>query len=231
MLEPATTVGDVGIVSGDELVVGPPRAVRAVRPIPPEAVTVDALAGPDAGSSYILLPGTYSVGRDDEAHVHLSDPTVSRRHAELTVGDDWTVTIAPLSGAQNGVTVNDREINEPTITRETDVIGLGGTRLSFRRFVRAEGERVDQLGQIEFQRTPYRPPVVSTVEAPELRTDPRARRPAPVPVARRARSTRRRSHLVRVLETGPVPRPHVDVAARDGRQLDRGQALGSQALP
>ena len=66
------------------------------------------------------------------------------------------------------MTVNDREINEPTVTRETDVIGLGGTRLSFRRFVRAEGERVDQLGQIEFQRTPYRPPVVSTVEAPEL---------------------------------------------------------------
>src|SRR6188768_2228484 len=81
VLEPAATVGDVGIVSGDELVVGPPRAVRPVRPIPPEAVTVDALAGPDAGSSYILMPGTYSVGRDDEAHVHLSDPTVSRRHA------------------------------------------------------------------------------------------------------------------------------------------------------
>ncbi len=59
VLEPTTTVGAVGIVSGDELVVGPPRAVRPVRPIPPAAVTVDALAGPDAGSSYILLPGTY----------------------------------------------------------------------------------------------------------------------------------------------------------------------------
>ena len=168
VLEPASIVADVGIVSGDELVVGPPRAVRPVRPIPPAAVTVDTLAGPDAGSSYILLPGTYSLGRDDDADVHLGDPTVSRRHAQVTVDSDWTVTVRPLPEAQNGVSVNDRDVVEPTVVLETDVIGMGGTRLSFRRFVRAEGERVDQLGQIEFQRTPYRPPVVSTADAPDL---------------------------------------------------------------
>ena len=57
----------------------------ARRPIPAQAVTVDALAGPDAGSSYILLPGTYELGRDDDADVRLTDPTVSRRHARITV--------------------------------------------------------------------------------------------------------------------------------------------------
>ena len=168
VLEPANTVGESGIVSGDSLIVGPPRAVRAVRPIPPEAVTVDVLAGPDAGSSYIVMPGTFSVGRDDDAAVRLTDPTVSRRHAAITVAPDWTVDITPLTDAQNGVTVNDREIRESTVLAETDVVGLGGTKLAFRRFVRAEGERVDQLGQIEFQRTPYRPPVISEVEPPEL---------------------------------------------------------------
>lgn len=172
VLEPAATVGESGIVSGDELIVGPPRAVRPVKPIPPEAVTVDVLAGPDAGSSYILMPGTYVVGRDDDAPVRLTDPTVSRRHAEIVVDGEWGVTITPLSDAQNGVTVNDREIDGPRATRDTDVIGLGGSRLSFRRFVRAEGERVDQLGQIEFQRTPYRPPVVSVPEVPDLGTIP-----------------------------------------------------------
>ena len=168
VLEPTATVGAVGMVSGDELIVGPPRAVRPVRPIPAQAVTVDALAGPDAGSSYILLPGTYELGRDDDADIRLTDSTVSRRHARVMVDADWTVTITPLADAQNGVTINDRPIAEPTVTRETDVVALGGTRLSFRRFVRAEGERLDQLAQIEFQRTPYRPPVISEIQPPEL---------------------------------------------------------------
>ena len=188
---PTATVGAVGIVSGDELIVGPPYPVQRVPPIPAQAVTVDALAGPDAGSSYILLPGTSRLGRDDDADVRSTDPTVSRRHARVTVDADWTVTVTPLAEAENGVTRQRRPIAEPTVigARPTSSPSAG-PGLSFRRFVRAEGERLDQLGQIEFQRTPYRPPVVSERTATRARTDPRAGRPARLPGARRARPAR-----------------------------------------
>lgn len=88
------------------------------------------------------MPGTYGIWRDDESEIHISDPTVSRRHARVTVDDAWSVTITPLTEAQNGVTANDREIDGPTQVSDVDVFGLGGARLSFRPFVRAEGERV-----------------------------------------------------------------------------------------
>ena len=59
-------------------------------------------------------------------------------------------------------------IEEATAVDRDDVIGLGATRVAFRPFVRAPGERVDQLGQIEFHRTPYRPPVITERAAGDL---------------------------------------------------------------
>lgn len=167
-LSPQSTVGDSGIVSGDEVVVGYAQHLEPVPPTPKQAVSADVLAGPDAGASTTLLPGAYTVGRDSQCHIVLGDPTVSRLHVDVEVGDDWSVTIVPRGDVANPVTINDTEIDGPIQVQDHDVIGLGGTRVAFRSFVRAAGERVDQLGQIEFQRTPYRPPVVNERDAPEL---------------------------------------------------------------
>ena len=57
VLDPDGTVGDSGIVSGDDLVVGPPYPVQRVPAIPVRAVTLDVLAGRDTGTSLILLQG------------------------------------------------------------------------------------------------------------------------------------------------------------------------------
>ncbi|MFK7918936.1 MAG: FtsK/SpoIIIE domain-containing protein [Ilumatobacter sp.] len=159
-LEPDSSVGDSGIVSGDEVVVGYGHRVEPVVPIPDVAVSADVLAGPDAGSSTTLLSGAYSVGRQQDCDIVLGDPTVSRQHIGIEVSDDWTVSVVPRAGVENPVTVNDVIIEEPTVILDDDVVGLGGTRIALRSFVRADGERTDQLGQIEFQRTPYRPPIV-----------------------------------------------------------------------
>ncbi|WP_040493073.1 FtsK/SpoIIIE domain-containing protein [Ilumatobacter nonamiensis] len=174
-LDPQSAVGDSGIVSGDEVVVGFSQHVQAVPPIPEQAVSADVLAGPDAGSSTTLLPGSFVAGRNEQADIVLGDPTVSRSHVEIHVADDWSVTVAPLPDVANPVTVNDVEIDAATIVEDHDVVGVGGTRLAFRSFVRAAGERTDQLGQIEFQRTPYRPPVVHERDAPDLGPIPERR--------------------------------------------------------
>ena len=178
VLDPDATVGDSGIVSGDDVVVGPPYPVQRVPAIPVRAVTLDVLAGRDTGTSLILLQGSFTVGRDPSAQVALTDPTVSRHHLDVAVAADWSVTVTPREDVENVVTRNGEPLEEPTTVGRDDVIGLGATQLAFRPFVRAPGERHDQLGQIEFQRTPYRPPVITERTAKELgriptRPDPR----------------------------------------------------------
>jgi len=175
MLDPKSEVGDSGIVSGDELTIGRAMNVPAVPPVPKHAVSVDVLAGPDAGVSMTLLPGTYRVGRSDSCDIHLRDLTVSRTHLIVEVSDDWVVTVVPSAVVANDVTVNDVVIDDERAVIDHDVVGLGGSRLAFRRFVRADGQRRDQLGQIEFQRTPYRPPVITERDAPELGRIPERR--------------------------------------------------------
>lgn len=174
-LDPKSEIGASGIVSGDELVIGRPLNMPEVPAVPKHAVSVDVLAGPDAGVSVALLPGSYSIGRSRASDVVLDDPTVSRSHLTVTVDDGWTVTVRPNETVANEVTVNDTVVDDGTVVVDDDVVGVGGTRLAFRRFVRADDQRRDQLGQIEFQRTPYRPPVISERDVPELGKIPEQR--------------------------------------------------------
>lgn len=173
-LDPGITFGDSGIVSGDEVTIGcvdrPP-----VPPAPKRAVSADVLAGPDAGASTTLHPGSYVFGRSPDCDVVLPDPTVSRMHLDVVVSDHWEVTVSPRGDAVNAATVNDCPVDEPLVVGDHDVIALGGTRLAFRRYVRADTERLDHLGQIAFQRTPYRPPVVAERAATELGKIPEPR--------------------------------------------------------
>jgi S-DNA-T family DNA segregation ATPase FtsK/SpoIIIE len=172
------TVGSSGIVSGDEVIVGFVPNLAPAEASPREAVSVDVLAGPDAGSSSSLVPGLHAIGRDVKSDVVIGDPTVSRRHIEVDISEDWIATVGPRGDVANPVTVNDVVIDGPTSVDGHDVVGLGGTRLAFRHFSRAADERIDQLGQIEFQRTPYRPPVVIERRAPDL---------GPIPTERETR--------------------------------------------
>lgn len=174
-LDPNSEIGASGIVSGDELVIGRSLNMPAVQAVPKHAVSVDVLAGPDAGVSVTMLPGRYTIGRSRSSDIVLDDPTVSRSHLTVTVDDDWTVTVRQSEAVSNEVTVNDSVVADDTVVIDHDVVGLGGTRLAFRRFVRADDQRRDQLGQIEFQRTPYRPPVISERDAPELGKIPEQR--------------------------------------------------------
>jgi S-DNA-T family DNA segregation ATPase FtsK/SpoIIIE len=160
ILEPAAAVGACGVMSGDELVVGPARPGSG-RPLPPSrAVTADLVAGPESGRSRLLQTGRLSIGRAGVVDLHVDDPSVSRHHADVDVDAAMRVVISPRPGVANGVTVNDVQIAAPTPVTSTDIIGLGGSRLAFRLFERSQHEHNDRLGQIDFHRTPYRPPIL-----------------------------------------------------------------------
>lgn len=166
LLDPAATLADSGVLSGDELVVDPLERPAPPPPLLIRAVSVDVLAGPDSGHSAVLDRGAFVIGRGDDCDLIVSDTTVSRRHLRIEVAADWTVTVAAEPDVENRVRVNDVEL-EPGVPTEVggdDVVALGATRLAFRQFIRSADEAIDQLGQIEFHRTPYRPERVQTRE-------------------------------------------------------------------
>ncbi len=108
----------------------------------------------------MLDRGSYLLGRDPSCDIVVSDPTVSRAHVRIDVAADWSVTVTVQPEAENGLAVNDRPATEPQGVVGDDVVTLGATRVAFREFIRAADEVRDQLGQIEFHRTPYRPEVI-----------------------------------------------------------------------
>ncbi|HKY16440.1 MAG TPA: FtsK/SpoIIIE domain-containing protein [Microthrixaceae bacterium] len=157
ILDPDRPVGESGLVSGDELVLGPTAVATPPPPTPVRAVSVDVLAGPDSGHSAPLDRGSHLLGRGENCDIIVTDPTVSRSHLRVDVGADWAVTITPDPTAQNALRINGVKMAEPSAVTGDDVITVGATSLAFREFIRATDTAIDRLGQIEFHRTPYRP--------------------------------------------------------------------------
>jgi len=73
---------------------------------------------------------TVTLGRDPKCDIFLDDVTVSRKHAEVTVGDE--VTLADL-GSLNGTYVNRRRIDTAEALLDGDEIQIGKFRLVFIR--------------------------------------------------------------------------------------------------
>jgi Protein of unknown function (DUF3662)/FHA domain len=69
-----------------------------------------------------------SIGRLPECTITLSDPNVSRRHAEIRPGNE--IVIADL-GSTNGTKVNGLRIVGERVLTDGDIISLGSTHLRF----------------------------------------------------------------------------------------------------
>ena len=175
---------DSGIMSGDTLRFELYGVDQIDRESLSEAVSCDVTAGPEAGRSFVLLPGRHEVGRGAGNEVVLDDATVSDHHLSIIVYDDLTTALLPDTSATNPVVVNGRTITDVTTVGASDVVQFGATAVALRIFSRSSDAERDQLGQVPFRRTPYKPIIVSErVFKPigNLPKKPEPRRFSPLP--------------------------------------------------
>ena len=76
-----------------------------------------------------LRAGENRVGRTDEAHLTIDDPSVSREHALIVILPSGQIWVRDL-GSSNGTWVNDRRLGEQTLA-EGDELEIGGEKLTF----------------------------------------------------------------------------------------------------
>lgn len=181
-VDPHGTVGSCGLVSGDAVVVGaaPQRHYDGHHPeaAVPAGVTLDVIAGPEAGRSLVLTPGHHIVGRDGQASIAIADPTLSRRSFLIDVRAGGRCFVSPEPGATNDLLVDGRPVDLPVELGNESAVQAGATVVAVRRVAAGPADSTDRLGTIPFHRTPYRPSVITQRHFPPLgdipaRPDPR----------------------------------------------------------
>ncbi|MFI8853149.1 FtsK/SpoIIIE domain-containing protein [Streptomyces sp. NPDC053499] len=127
-LDPAVAVADSPVRDGATVSVGAPGACP--RPQAQGTVEVRVVGGPDAGRVYRLGPGVAVVGSGPEAWVRLADSTLPSSAYEIDVAVDGTVTLAPAFGS--GVTLDGRQLEQPTVWRRRGVVAAGHSLFELR---------------------------------------------------------------------------------------------------
>jgi DNA-binding winged helix-turn-helix (wHTH) protein len=77
-----------------------------------------------------VTPGDNVLGREGADVLALDSPTISRRHAKLTLKDD-TATLEDL-GSKNGTYVNEVRVTSPVAVADGDVVRAGSLVFTFR---------------------------------------------------------------------------------------------------
>ena len=173
-------VVDAGLVSGEVIRLVDREAVH--RNIDGDgsvvgAVALDLTSGPEAGRTVVLRAGRYSVGRDEAADVTIGDPTMSREHFTLDVSEALEVTVHPNPQALNGTFVATSSITESRPLEREEVVFAGSTQLVLRAPPPSAAPVRDRLGQVAFNRLPYKQPIVrERATTPVAAPPPRAGR-------------------------------------------------------
>ena len=182
-LDPDTSVFDAELVSGNEVRLleasgeGRPRHDgRPPRLTPGEgSIALDITSGPEAGRTIVLGPGRHVVGRSPEADVVIDDPTMSRQHLTMVVSTGLSVVVHPNPDATNGTFLGTTLLTEPRPLPPEEGVFAGSSQLMLRAARTDTIGTRDRLGQIGYNRGPYRQPIVRERVLPEL--DPPPERP------------------------------------------------------
>lgn len=117
---PGPSSGDFG----HTMVYSPSKDVRRIEPADDRRQAL--LVG--GGRRNVLSGSRVVVGRSREADIVISDPNISRRHAELRRGDEgWQIVDL---GSTNGIKVNGRRVDQQAL-QPGDQITVGVTDLTF----------------------------------------------------------------------------------------------------
>lgn len=181
VLDPEQTVLDSGLLSGDvvRLGVGFDSSEVAANTAS-GGMFCDVTSGPGSGTSIPVHPGWFTIGREPGCDLQLHDPTVSKRHAVLHVDHGGGVEVEPVPEATNPVVIDGTPIGERTPLPLGSVLQLGSCALTVRDYQPTAGAERDQLGQIPFNRTPYRHPDLSEVEVRGPGRPPKPHEPRPL---------------------------------------------------
>jgi DNA-binding winged helix-turn-helix (wHTH) protein len=79
---------------------------------------------------FTLGGGDNVLGRDPKAHVYIEHPSVSRRHAQISIWPHRAVLVDLES--RNGTFLSGQRIDSPTEVRHGAIIGLGPITVTFR---------------------------------------------------------------------------------------------------
>ncbi|MBV9231214.1 MAG: FHA domain-containing protein, partial [Chloroflexi bacterium] len=123
--------------------------------------SIKFLTGPMAGKSYPIQKPIISIGRESDNDIVISDPSVSRRHAQITwTNGQWAIK---KLAAQNTLTINQRDVQQSPLS-DHDTIGLGtGTTFLFQtsngaRSISGSASVSQQQGAQSFPRAAAAPP-------------------------------------------------------------------------
>lgn len=104
--------------------VDPDHEPAVSQPAHVEGVTGYALVvdrGPRAGLTWLLETGTTTLGRGPDQDIFLDDVTVSRRHAEVTIGAGESAEIKD-AGSTNGIYINGERLDESDLSAGDEII-------------------------------------------------------------------------------------------------------------
>lgn len=103
--------------------------------------TLRVLAGRDLLRHVVLdADETVVLGRDERVHLRLNDPTVSKRHAQVTADSHGTITVKDL-GSTNGTSVNSRPVSR-AVLRPGDLLEVGAVS------IRLDLLSLDEIGHL-----------------------------------------------------------------------------------
>jgi hypothetical protein len=128
------TVDDIGTgvfrVRSSVVAGTPPAPAPSTDAVRTGVARLEIVEGPGVGAVVALAPPALVIGRSADAGLRLTDAGVSRRHAEIAVGED-SIEVVDLQST-NGTTVNGHRIDRVQL-HDGDRIGVGGTVLLFRQ--------------------------------------------------------------------------------------------------
>jgi len=171
-LDPTARIVDSGLVSGETVLLTTPQRPEAVHP--DLNLSLDIASGPQSGRSVPLTPGRHTVGGGVGCEVVVGDPLLAREHFTIEVTAQGELRVAPNPAAETGTRVGGMLLDGPEFVMPGEEIQAGATMFVVRRVFPDETRRRDRLGQIPFNRVPYRRAMVPKEEFETLPAPPTA---------------------------------------------------------